>query len=97
MSEFKKEQVKLQIVDTGHVKVSGERLTKQNKYVRFEQTYKVPENADTINVTAKFDGEILYVTFPRQAAEMKRDEAATASTGTIGDNKKNVDDGAAAR
>lgn len=98
LSEFKKEQVELQIVDTGRVKVSGERLTEPSKYVRFEQTYKVPENADLKNVTGKFDGETLYVTFPKQAAvDIKRDDTATASTRTTGDNKKNVDVGAAAR
>ena len=72
-SEFKKEQVKIQLVpSTGDVKVSGERATNQNKHVRFEQTYKVPgENSDLNKITARFDGEILSITVPKQVVEKK--------------------------
>ncbi|KAH7529145.1 hypothetical protein FEM48_Zijuj05G0153400 [Ziziphus jujuba var. spinosa] len=76
---LKTEQVQIQVLSTGYLKVSGERVTYQNKTVSFDQTYKIPaaENADMSKITAKFDGEILYVTIPKKPKEeeqKKRDE-----------------------
>lgn len=60
--------MQLRVFSPGQIKVSGERVTKQNKTVRFDQTYEIPgpENSDTNNVRAKFDGEMLYVTIPKK-------------------------------
>lgn len=71
--DFKKEEVRLQVDDSGNITVSGERLVNNNKYVYFEQTFKMPENSDIDKISGKFEGEILYVTVPKQVLEEKKE------------------------
>jgi len=80
--------VKLQVdIDPGKLTVSGERLVNNSKCIYFEQTFKLPQNSDTDNITGKFDGEILYVTVPKQ--EETSEEPALNQPNTIGDQKNN--------
>lgn len=59
---------------SGHVTVSGERLTRDNKKImRFEQVFTVPPNSDTNKISGNFDGEILYVTVPKRAVEERKE------------------------
>ncbi|KAL5544399.1 hypothetical protein UlMin_008183 [Ulmus minor] len=71
---FKKEHVKIQVINSGHIKISGERLVHENRKLNFEKSYKVPENSNTDKITAKFDGEILYVTVPKQVVDEEKSE-----------------------
>ncbi|XP_050222788.1 inactive protein RESTRICTED TEV MOVEMENT 2-like [Mercurialis annua] len=75
LPEFKKEEVKLHVDESGQIIVSGERLVKNsNKYIYFEKAFKSPENSDIGRITGKFDGEILYVTLPKKSqAQMKKE------------------------
>jgi hypothetical protein len=80
--------VKLQVdIDPGKLTVSGERLVNNSKCIYFEQTFKLPQNSDTDNITGKFYGEILYVTVPKQ--EETSEEPALNQPNTIGDQKNN--------
>jgi hypothetical protein len=82
--DFKKEEVKLQVDNSGQIVVSGERLVNNNsKVIHFEQKFKLPENSDTDKITGKFDGEILYVTVPKQeetSVEPEYQNTATTTT-----------------
>lgn len=80
--------MKLQVdIDPGKLTVSGERLVNNSKCIYFEQTFKLPQNSDTDNITGKFDGEILHVTVPKQ--EETSEEPALNQPNTIGDQKNN--------
>lgn len=87
--DFKKEEVKLQVDNSGQIVVSGERLVNNNsKVIYFEQKFKLPENSDTDKITGKFDGEILYVTVPKQE-ETSKEPDLNQPNSTIGDQKTN--------
>ena len=99
--DFKKEEVKLQVDNSGQIVVSGERLVNNNsKVIYFEQTFKLPENSDTDKITGKFDGEILYVTVPKQEEtsiepEYQNNATATATatpTPTSDENHKRLEE-----
>ncbi|KAG4116574.1 hypothetical protein ERO13_D12G178364v2 [Gossypium hirsutum] len=62
---FKKEELRLELASTGHIIISGERRVDENKSVYFEESFEVPENSDTDNINAKFDGDFLHVTLPK--------------------------------
>ncbi|KAF4367625.1 hypothetical protein F8388_011264 [Cannabis sativa] len=49
-----------------YIKIYGERKVNENKYIRFNQTFKAPQESDLDGITAKFDGEILYLTVPKK-------------------------------
>ncbi|KAF5734713.1 hypothetical protein HS088_TW15G00205 [Tripterygium wilfordii] len=76
---FKKEEVKLHIDDSGNVIVSGERLVKDDKFIIFEQTFKIPDNSDADQISGKFDGEILHVTVPKKPIKKHEEEPRTAN------------------
>ncbi|PON93676.1 Small heat shock protein HSP [Trema orientale] len=82
LPDFKKEQVKIQVINSGHIKIYGERPVNENKFIHFKQSFKVPENSDMDAITAKFDGEILYITVPKKVVEEKREPASTAARDT---------------
>ncbi|XP_062114970.1 inactive protein RESTRICTED TEV MOVEMENT 2-like [Humulus lupulus] len=68
LPDFNKEQVKIQVVNDGQIKIYGERKVNENKYIRFNQTFKAPQNSDLDGITANFDGEILHLTVPKEKA-----------------------------
>ncbi|KAM7479983.1 hypothetical protein LguiA_028196 [Lonicera macranthoides] len=74
LPEFKMEEVKLQVDNQDQIIVSGERKVAENKYARFEQKFRVPENSDIANVTGKFEGELLYVTVPKKKIQKESGE-----------------------
>ncbi|XP_059642075.1 uncharacterized protein LOC132284033 [Cornus florida] len=74
LPEFKIGEVKLQIDSHGHAMVSGERQKSENIYVRFEQTFRVPEDADLEKMTGKFEDEILYVIVPKRIKDDDEEE-----------------------
>lgn len=64
---FKKDQVKLQVDEYGHLIVSGESQVNEMKHVRFQQPYKLPDNSNIEDTTAKFEDDILYIVIPKKA------------------------------
>ncbi|KAL5544397.1 hypothetical protein UlMin_008181 [Ulmus minor] len=69
LPDFRKEHVKVQVINSGNIKISGERLANEKRKIHFEKSYKVPENSDTDNITTKFDGGILYVNLPKRVED----------------------------
>lgn len=75
--------MKLQVdYQTNQLMASGERWVSELKYIRFKQTFKLPNNSDIEKITAKFEGEILYVIVPKvkEQKEEPKEENGTAST-----------------
>ncbi|GMY15677.1 17.8 kDa class I heat shock protein [Fagus crenata] len=89
LPEFKRDDLRLQVDSSGHITVTGERLANDGKRIYFEQTFNLPENSDTDNITGKIDGEILYVTVPKQVAEETR-EHEFVNNDVCGSEQENV-------
>ncbi|KAL4633780.1 hypothetical protein ACB092_04G147100 [Castanea dentata] len=70
---FKKEDIKLSVDGSGNIKATGQRQVNEDKMAYFDQSFKLPENSDVDKISARFEGEILYVTVPKQAVEEKRE------------------------
>ncbi|XP_059643921.1 16.9 kDa class I heat shock protein 3-like [Cornus florida] len=65
LPDFMEDEVKLKHVSRGHFMVSGERQKSENRFIHFEQTFALPENADFEQNSWVFDKEILLVTIPK--------------------------------
>ncbi|KAM0063015.1 putative alpha crystallin/Hsp20 domain, HSP20-like chaperone [Helianthus debilis subsp. tardiflorus] len=63
---FQKEYIKVATEELNIVRVRGERLVAENKWSRFQEDYRVPENCEMRGIRAKFDGGILTITMPRK-------------------------------
>ncbi|XAR65450.1 hypothetical protein NMG60_11009586 [Bertholletia excelsa] len=74
---FKKDWLKLYVDDQGNIVVTGDKPDISNKITRFQQRFKVPANSEIEKISGKLEGEVLYVTVPKQVKEEKttrRDE-----------------------
>ncbi|XP_021720617.1 inactive protein RESTRICTED TEV MOVEMENT 2-like [Chenopodium quinoa] len=80
---FRKEQLKVQLTTSRILKISGERPIGDNKWKRFHKEFNVPSNIDMKDMTAKFEGGILYIRQPKlitpATTEQKHDEGKTAA------------------
>ncbi|KAL8217738.1 hypothetical protein R6Q57_021111 [Mikania cordata] len=63
---FQKEYIKVTTEDVYIVRIRGERLVSENKWSRFQEDYRAPENCEMRGIRAKFDGGILTITMPRK-------------------------------
>ncbi|KAL4561774.1 hypothetical protein LXL04_033948 [Taraxacum kok-saghyz] len=63
---FQKEYIKVTTEDVNTVRVRGERLVTENKWSRFQEDFRVPEECDMGGIRARFDGGILTITMPRK-------------------------------
>ncbi|XP_058762168.1 uncharacterized protein LOC131635551 isoform X2 [Vicia villosa] len=73
LSEFKKEDVKLQVDSSGRIVVKGERQASELKRVRFHLSFPAPSNSEVDKIAGKFDGGILYVTLPKQIVQENKE------------------------
>uniref|UniRef100_A0A803KRD5 SHSP domain-containing protein n=1 Tax=Chenopodium quinoa TaxID=63459 RepID=A0A803KRD5_CHEQI len=62
---YKKEQLRVQLTTSRVLKISGERQIGDNRWRRFHKEFQVPTNCDTKEITAKFEGGILYIRQPK--------------------------------
>ncbi|CAK9155678.1 unnamed protein product [Ilex paraguariensis] len=62
---FKMEEVTLEVDKYGHILVHGERPVSENKFIRFKQTFNVPENSNIEDIAGKFEDGLLYVAIPK--------------------------------
>uniref|UniRef100_A0A803LXI7 SHSP domain-containing protein n=1 Tax=Chenopodium quinoa TaxID=63459 RepID=A0A803LXI7_CHEQI len=62
---YKKEQLRVQLTTSRVLKISGERLIGDNRWRGFNKEFQVPTNCDTKEITAKFEGGILYIRQPK--------------------------------
>ncbi|KAF7123099.1 hypothetical protein RHSIM_Rhsim12G0159300 [Rhododendron simsii] len=79
---FKREWLNLQVHDRGHIMIGGERQT-EYKVIRFEQTFKIPENSNTEKISARYDGGILYVIVPKLVKDKEREPPSPATDDNI--------------
>ncbi|KAK3226396.1 hypothetical protein Dsin_006258 [Dipteronia sinensis] len=70
LTDFKTQEVKLDIDESGHLVVSGERLLKATgnkfKIFMFEQTFTLLHNSDIDQISGKMEGEIFRITVPKR-------------------------------
>lgn len=55
----------LKVDKNRYIVACGERQGNEYKRIRFEQSYKVPENSNIDDTTAKFEDEILFIVIPK--------------------------------
>jgi len=67
-------------------------VSKNSKVIYFEQKFKLPENSDTDKITGKFDGEILYVTVPKQEETSVEHEYQNTATATSDENHRRLEE-----
>ncbi|GFY90699.1 hypothetical protein Acr_07g0008960 [Actinidia rufa] len=75
---FKREQIKVSTKGTNTLRIRGERLIGFNKWSRFQEAYRIPEDCSIRGTHAKFDGGTLTITMPKKtsATEASIKEAA---------------------
>lgn len=61
---FKRNQIKVQITETTHVKISGERPLDDRRWSRFVKQFPLPEHCKVTEIRAKFENGELHVRFP---------------------------------
>ncbi|KAF8059342.1 hypothetical protein N665_1230s0008 [Sinapis alba] len=66
---FKKEQVKVAVTSTRKLRLTGERPTGGNKWIRFHQEIPVPLTVDIDSVSAMFKDYKLYIRHPKVKTE----------------------------
>ncbi|KAK7372642.1 hypothetical protein VNO80_06029 [Phaseolus coccineus] len=62
---FTKEQMKVQVTSTPALRINGERQIIENKRRRFGIEFSIPPYCDTNDVSAKFEGGVLTIKFPK--------------------------------
>jgi len=62
---FTKEQLRVQVTSTPMLRINGERQILENKRRRFSREFSIPPYCDTNDVSAKFEGGVLIIKFPK--------------------------------
>ncbi|BAT80946.1 hypothetical protein LR48_Vigan07g043500 [Vigna angularis] len=62
---FTKEQLRIQVTSTPLLRINGERQILENKRRRFSREFSIPPYCDTNDVSAKFEGGVLTIRFPK--------------------------------
>nr|GEX56613.1 alpha crystallin/Hsp20 domain-containing protein [Tanacetum cinerariifolium] len=66
LPEFKKEQLRIQISNTGLLKITGEYNVEGKRKSRFQKEVKVTKEYDSNNIHAKFSQGRLRITLPKK-------------------------------
>lgn len=80
---FQKEYIKVTTEDLNVVRVRGERLVTDNKWSRFQEDFRVPENCEMRGIRARFDGGILTITMPRKIVNAPSPTTTTTTTQVV--------------
>ncbi|XP_058210637.1 inactive protein RESTRICTED TEV MOVEMENT 2 [Rhododendron vialii] len=67
---FAKEQINVSVEDKNSLRVRGESLVRDNKWSRFQEDFRIPEDCNISGVRAKFEGETLTVTLPNKTSPL---------------------------
>ncbi|KAI8571536.1 hypothetical protein RHMOL_Rhmol01G0127300 [Rhododendron molle] len=67
---FAKEQINVSIEGKNTLRVRGQSLVGGNKWSRFQEDFRIPEDSNISGVRAKFEGETLTVTFPNKTSPL---------------------------
>ncbi|XP_059278136.1 inactive protein RESTRICTED TEV MOVEMENT 2-like [Lycium ferocissimum] len=77
---FKTEQMRVQLTETGILKISGQRPIGQNKWQRFQKEFPVAENCDQSKISAKFENGTLHIKQPKLiTSSVKKDKELAAT------------------
>ncbi|KAJ6883997.1 hypothetical protein NC652_031078 [Populus alba x Populus x berolinensis] len=77
---FKKQHLRVQVVEPGVVKITGERPTDCTLRSRFRKEIKIPKNLKTDEIRAKLCGDILQIILPKQTTAFPAKPCCTEST-----------------
>ncbi|KAL8214419.1 hypothetical protein R6Q57_003868 [Mikania cordata] len=66
LPEFKKEQLRIQISNSGILKITGENIVEGKKRRRFMKEVKVTKDYESSNIHAKFSQGRLLITLPKK-------------------------------
>ncbi|XP_010917927.1 uncharacterized protein [Elaeis guineensis] len=89
LSEFKKEQIRVELDKFGKLSISGERPLAHNKRSRFRSAFEVPEDCNEIR--AKFENGRLYVkVLPKFITETSMEAATTIKETRVKDQKPSI-------
>ncbi|XP_073285201.1 uncharacterized protein [Primulina huaijiensis] len=71
---FRKEQLRVQLATSRTLRVSGTRPFGDDRLSSFHKDYPVSPNCDTNNITAKFEGGILYIRQPKLIVPAEKED-----------------------
>ncbi|XP_031118648.1 22.0 kDa heat shock protein-like [Ipomoea triloba] len=66
---FRREEIKVEVDNEGHINISGERKMNESEYIFFKQSFNPPENSRPETATVLLEDDILYVSISKQATE----------------------------
>nr|GMD12806.1 inactive protein RESTRICTED TEV MOVEMENT 2-like [Ipomoea batatas] len=89
---FRKDQLRVQLIRTVILRISGERHLEGDKWKRFLKEFQVSSNCDTNRINAKFQSGTLYVTLPKlitttEGEESEDSESEPTEPENVSDNK----------
>ncbi|KAB5529545.1 hypothetical protein DKX38_019626 [Salix brachista] len=61
---FRKEQVRVQVINGGNMIITGERRVDESRWTRFLKEIKVPKECNTNEIRARLSTGILYIVMP---------------------------------
>ncbi|KAJ9559062.1 hypothetical protein OSB04_013676 [Centaurea solstitialis] len=92
LPEFKKDQLRIQMSNTGIMKITGENFIDGKKRSRFLKEVKVTKDYDADNIHAKFSQGWLRVTLPKKVSTPSMPEhPSTAVSSSPQDGQSNSD------
>ncbi|GFY94763.1 hypothetical protein Acr_10g0001480 [Actinidia rufa] len=68
MPGFKREQIKVSTEGTATMRIRGESAIGFNKWSRFQEVYRIPENCSMRGIHDKFEGGTLTITMPKKTS-----------------------------
>nr|GMC52660.1 protein QUIRKY [Ipomoea batatas] len=71
---FRREEIKVEVDNEGHINISGERKMNESEYIFFKQSFNPPENSRPETATVLLEDDILYVSISKQATEKEEGE-----------------------
>ncbi|KAG6750741.1 hypothetical protein POTOM_045250 [Populus tomentosa] len=77
---FKKQHLRVQVVEPDVVKITGERPMDCTLRSRFRKEIKIPKNFKTDEIRAKLSGDILQIILPKQTTAFSAKPGSTEST-----------------
>ncbi|XP_057507959.1 inactive protein RESTRICTED TEV MOVEMENT 2-like [Actinidia eriantha] len=88
LPDFKKEQLRIQLTPTRTLRIIGERILADNKWIRLQKEYPVSTNYDVNRITAKLEGGILYIRQPKLVTSSVNQDLKEKPTATRNEAQK---------
>ncbi|KAL5218528.1 hypothetical protein ABZP36_019212 [Zizania latifolia] len=64
---FKREEIRVQVDNHGHLRTRGERLVAGNRWSKFQKDFQLPANCNVDGIRAKFENNTLTITLPKKS------------------------------